>query len=133
MLASIYLVGGSIHDLIYAKQPKDLDFVVLGKNNQDWILEVLEKYSIPYQLNKLGGYKLLYQGMKIDLWLSDDLFSSIQYNVDGILFELQTNRLVSLTFEDFTHHNLKEVNPENNIENGRKEKLIEFANSYLGK
>lgn len=88
MLAPIYLVGGSIRDLIYAKQPKDLDFVVLGKNNQDWILEVLEKYSIPYQLNKLGGYKLLYQGMKIDLWLSDDLFSSIQYNVDGILFEL---------------------------------------------
>ena len=34
-LAPIYLVGGSIRDLIYAKKPKDMDFVVLGKDSVD--------------------------------------------------------------------------------------------------
>ncbi len=132
-LAPVYLVGGSIRDLIYAKEPKDLDFVVLGKNHLDWVLEVFEKYNIDYKFNRLGGYKFLYRDVEIDLWLSNDLFSSIQYNVDGIFFELQTNRLISFTFEDFMKNNLRVVNRENNIENGRKEKLIKFSESYFNK
>lgn len=81
----------------------------------------------------MGGYKFLYRDVEIDLWLSNDLFSSIQYNVDGIFFELQTNRLISFTFEDFMKNNLRVVNRENNIENGRKEKLIKFSESYFNK
>ena len=34
-LAPIYLVEGSIRDLILAKHHKDLDFVILGKEQQD--------------------------------------------------------------------------------------------------
>ena len=132
-LAQIYLIGGSIRDLMYKKKPKDMDFVVLGNKQLNWILEVLKGYNIKYDLNKFGGYKFTYNDTIIDLWTTEDLFSSIQYNVDGLLFNLNTNSLISLTFNDFKNNGLKLVNEENNIENGREEKLITFENKYLDK
>ena len=40
-LAPVYLVGGSIRDLINTTKPKDLDFIVLGKEHLNWVLNVL--------------------------------------------------------------------------------------------
>ena len=131
MLAPVFLVGGSIRDLISAKRPKDMDFVVLGKDQLDWILTVLGRFNIKFNLNRFGGYKFVYGDTEIDLWLTEDLFSSMQYNVDGLYFDLRTNTLLSLTFDDFTKNGLKMINPENNIENGREKKLIKFENQYL--
>ena len=131
MLVPIYLVGGAIRDLMFAKTPKDLDFVVLGKDNLDWVLEVFQKFGISYTLNSFGGFKFEYDDTSIDLWLADDLLSSIQYNVDGLLFDLGKNRLLSLTFDDFLDKGLKVVNYENNIEKGREEKLILFEKEYI--
>lgn len=130
-LAPIYLVGGSIRHLIYAKKPKDMDFTVLGKEQLDWVLKVFKAYNIDFKLNRFGGYKFIYDDTEIDLWLADDLFSSMQYNVDGLYFDLRTNSLLSLTFDDFNKNGLKLINPENNIENGREKKLIKFERLYL--
>ena len=130
-LASIYLVGGAIRCLIYAKKPKDMDFVVLGKEQLDWVLEVFKAYHIDFKLNRFGGYKFIYDDTEVDLWLAEDLFSSMQYNVDGLYFDLQTNSLLSLTFDDFNRNGLKLINSENNIENGRERKLTRFAELYL--
>lgn len=130
-LAPIYLVGGSIRDLIYARKPKDLDFIVLGKEQLDWVLIVLKRFNINYNLNRFGGYKFVYDGTNIDLWVAEDLFSSMQYNVDGLYFDLRTNSLLSLTFDDFNKNGLKLVNPENNIEKGREKKLIRFEKQYF--
>ena len=130
-LAPVYLVGGSIRDLIYAKKPKDMDFVVLGKEHLNWVLMVLNGYKIKYGFNKFGGYKFIYEDTEIDLWLAEDLFSSMQYNVDGWFFDLRTNSLLSLTFDDFNKNGLRLINAENNIENGREKKLIKFEEKYL--
>lgn len=130
-LAPIYLVGGSIRDLIYAEKPKDLDFVVLGEENLDWVLRVFKAYNIEYKLNKFGGFKFTFKDTVIDLWLSNDLFASMQYNVDGLYFDLKTNDLLSLTFDDFNRNGLKLINPENNIDNGREKKLIKFEKKFL--
>ena len=130
-LAPIYLVGGSIRCLIYAKKPKDMDFVVLGKEQLDWVLKVFKTYNIDFKLNRFGGYKFIYNDTEIDLWLAEDLFSSMQYNVDGLYFDLRTNSLLSLTFDDFNKNGLKLINPENNIENGREKKLAKFERLYL--
>ncbi len=119
-LAPIYLVGGAIRDLMYAKKPKDMDFVVLGKEQLDWILKVFKTYNIEFTLNRFGGYKFIYGDTEIDLWLAEDLFSSMQYNVDGLYFDLRTNSLLSLTFDDFNKNGLKLINSENNIENNRE-------------
>lgn len=129
-LCPIYLLGGAIRDLIYAKKPKDLDFVVLGKENIDFVMQVFEKFNIKYDFNKFGGFKFEYDNTIIDLWLIDDLFSSIQYNVDGLFFYLNDNSLLSLTFEDFVNNGLKLVNSDNNIDNGREKKLIKFEEKF---
>lgn len=131
ILAPIYLVGGGIRDLICAKKPKDLDFVVLGKQHLKWVLYVLDRNNIKYNFNKFGGYKFIYEGTEIDLWLTEDLFSSIQYNVDGLLYNLNKNSLLSLTFEDFIKNDIKLVNTENNINNDREKKLLKFKQDYL--
>ena len=55
----------------------------------------------------------------------------MQYNVDGLYFDLRTNSLLSLTFDDFYKNGLKLINPENNIENGREKKLTKFERLYL--
>lgn len=129
-LCHIYLLGGGIRDLISAKEPKDLDFVVLGQKNIDFVLQVFEKFNIKYCFNRFGGFRFYYNDTKIDLWLSDDLFSSIQYNVDGLFFDLKNNSLLSLTFEDFINNGLKLANDQNNIEKGREKKLIKFQEEF---
>lgn len=40
-MAHTFLVGGSIRDLILARTPKDMDFVVLGTENNDLILSLI--------------------------------------------------------------------------------------------
>ena len=65
------------------------------------------------------------------MWVTEDLFSAIEYNVDGIFFHLNSNSLLSFTFDDFLKNGLKLVNPVNNIQNGREKKLIKFQKDYL--
>ncbi len=127
--SNIYLLGGGIRDLLVAKIPKDLDFVVLG-NDKKWIDEVFRIYKIRPHRNRFGGFKFEYSGTKVDLWLSEDLFSAIQYNIDGLLYDVKNNSLISLTFDDFLKNGLRLINPDNNIEKGRKEKLLKYEKEY---
>ena len=128
-----YLLGGCIRDLINANYPKDIDIVVLGKENKDFIEEFIKKFNIDYTINKFGGFKLKYNNLEIDLWVSDDLFSSIQYNVDGLFYDLSNKSLVSLTFNDFLENGVREINTENNINNGRIKKLQKFEKEFRQK
>ena len=50
-----------------------------------------------------------------------------------MFFDLKNKSLISLTFDDFDKNGLKLINSENNIENGRKQKLLEFEKEYFGK
>ncbi len=125
-MCNIYLLGWAIRNLIEAEIPKDLDFVIVGRENIDFIYLLFEKLNNKYTYNRFGGFKFEYNGTSIDLWLTDDLFSSIEYNVDGLFFNLNNCSLISLTYDDFLKNGLRKVNDENNIENGRMKKLIEF-------
>ena len=129
-LAPIYLIGGAIRDLMNARCPKDLDFVVVGKQNLEWVMDVFNGFEIEYIFNRFGGYKFNYNGTEIDLWLTNDLFSAMEYNVDGLLFDVKNNSLLSLTFDDFIDNGLRKINNDNNIENGRIKKLIKFEKEF---
>ena len=91
---------------------------------------VFKIYKIHPDRNRLGGFKFKYNGTKIDLWLSEDLFSAIQYNIDGLLYDIKNNSLISLTFADFLKNGLRMVNPNNNIKKGREEKLLKYEKEY---
>lgn len=132
-LAPVYLVGGAIRDLMYAEKPKDLDFVVLGQENIEWVRMVMEKFGICYEFNRFGGFKFSYNGVAVDLWLAEDLFSAMQYNVDGLFFDLRNHSLLSLTFDDFLQNGVRLVNCENNIEKGRELKLNIFEKKFFEK
>lgn len=131
-LAPIYLVGGAIRDLILAKEPKDMDFFILGTEYSNLIINILESYNIELKRNKFNGYKFIYQNTEIDLWFTEDLFSAMQYNVDGLYFDLRFNKLLSLTFEHFIKNGLQLINSENNIPGDRIKKLKKFETLYLG-
>lgn len=126
----VYLLGGAIRDLIMDNVPKDLDFIVLGMEYSKDILEVLNKYKIDFNYNHFGGYRINYNGVHVDLWASNDLFSAVQYNVDGLFFYLNDNNLISFSFDDFVKNGLKLINPDNNIEKGREKKLLQFEKDY---
>ena len=104
--------------------------MVLGWDNLDWIMLVFKKFNIEYSFNKFGGFRFTYNDTDIDLWLSNDLFSAMQYNVDGLFFDLRTNSLISYTFNDFINNGIILVNNENNRDNGRGKKLIKFRESF---
>lgn len=63
----------------------------MGRDNIDFINLLFEKLNIKYTYNKLGGFKFNYNNTEVDLWLTDDLLSAIQYNVDGLFFNLKDN------------------------------------------
>lgn len=128
-LSPIYLIGGGIRDLMNAKIPKDLDFVVLGEDEK-WIQEVFKAFKIEPGRNRFDGFKFEYNDTIIDLWLTKDLFSAMQYNVDGILYDVKNKRMISLTYNDFLKNGLREINPENNIDNGRVKKLLKFEKEH---
>ncbi len=65
MLCPIYLMGGAIRDLLMAKKPKDLDFVIVGEEYKEWVLKVFKKFNIDYTFNRLGGFSINYQETKI--------------------------------------------------------------------
>lgn len=117
----IYLLGGGIRDLILSKTPKDLDF----------ILSILKNLHIEYTLNSFEGFKFCYQETVIDLWLTDDLYSGVQYNVDGLFFDLRANSLISLTFDDFREHGLRLIKEDGIVNESRKMKLKEFEKRFL--
>lgn len=129
-IAPVYLVGGTIRDLIMARESKDLDFIVLGMEYSNDVLEIIKKYKIDFTYNRLGGYRIKYNGVHVDLWTSNDLYSAVQYNVDGLFFYLNDNNLISLSFDDFVKNGLKLINSDNNIEKGREKKLIQFEKDY---
>lgn len=125
-LSNVYLIGGGIRDLMLAKNPKDLDFVILNEKDYSWVFEVLNRFKYSYTYNRFGGLKISFGDIMVDLWITNDLFDSIQYNVDGLFYNVKHKEFLSLTFEDFVKNGLREVNQNNNINNGREKKLIAF-------
>ena len=58
------------------------------------------------------------------------MFANNALNVDGLFFYLNDNKLISFSFDDFVKNGLKLINPDNNIEKGRENKLIQFEKDY---
>ena len=124
-----FLMGGATRDLMLGLEPKDLDFVCL--DTYGMIDNFVLKYNLNWRRNKFGGYKIYYHDIKIDLWSTKDLFASIEYNIDGLFYDVANDYFLSFGFFDAIEHGIVKLNENNNTtnierQNNRKEKLEEF-------
>lgn len=93
-----YIVGGAIRSIYKNRKPRDIDIIV--KNNLEQILLTL-KSSITTSKNSLGGYKIDFGGIIVDIWdfenhwafktgiLNPDeknLAESCFYNFDALIY-----------------------------------------------
>jgi len=120
-----YLVGGAIRSTLLGNDDiNDLDFVIL--TNKDILKNTLSKLDPQYKKNEYGSYKVNYDGVEVDLWCTSDLFDTIEYNADGLLYDIHSNKVISLTFNDFIKNGLKLINKDKNLDKDRKEVLEKF-------
>lgn len=40
-------------------------------------------------MNKLGGYKIYNNSVVVDLWNTNDLLKSIEYNIEGLFYDIK--------------------------------------------
>lgn len=120
-LAPIFLIGGALRDIENNITPKDLDFVVLDKTNT--IVKLfIDRFNLNYTINKLGGYKISYNATTIDLWSTDDLLKSIEYNIEGLFYDVKSGFLLPFGYNDALENGLRVINPNNNINDETKKK-----------
>lgn len=134
--SSIYLMGGAVRDISNGKIPRDLDFVVLSDSDKE-IVDFIQKYQLQYKKNNFNGYKITYNEIEIDIWNSNDLYKCIQYNFDGIFYDIKNKIIIPFGYYDAIETNtLVEINPKTCSKNGqgidfkkrekRKQKLLKL-------
>ena len=133
-ISPIYLIGGTLRDIESSRKPKDLDFVVLDDTNQI-VKSVISKYNLKFEINKLGGYKIFYNDIIVDLWSTNDLLKSIEYNIEGLFYDVKNDLLIPFGYYDAIENGLRQINPNNNILNDEKKhnRKVKFENYIKSK
>lgn len=109
--------------MLLGNSPRDIDIIVLC-DNDDEIKSLIEKYEIEYVKNHFNGYKLKYNKLEIDIWNTNDFYKCIQYNFDGLFYDIKNKIFLPFGFYDaLESKTLKEINP--NITRNRITKDIE--------
>ena len=58
----------------------------------------------------MNGYKINYNGMMIDLWKTTDLYTSVEYNIDGLFYDVANSQLIPFGYFDALENGLRKVN-----------------------
>lgn len=133
---SVYLIGGAIRDIFLNNNFKDLDFVCTC--DEKYIIDFINNNNLKYKKNSFGGYKISYLDIEIDMWSEVDLFNSIEYNLDGIVYNIGRDEFIYFGFYDAIENGLKKINFNRNLKNEkriaeRKQKLEYFLKIYKEK
>ena len=118
-LCPVFLIGGAIRDISLGNEPKNLDFVCLDNNNN--IEFFLEKFQLSYEINKMKGYKINYKEITIDLWKTRDLYTAVEYNIDGLFYDVANSQLIPFGYFDALENGLRKVNEKNNIKDQHRQ------------
>ena len=95
---------------------------------EDFIKTFISKYGLQFSYNHFNGFKITFNDIEIDLWHTKDLFDSIEYNADGLLYDINNHRFISLTFDDFLKNGPKKINYSKNIDDKSQERLLKLKN-----
>lgn len=118
-IAPIFLIGGALRDIELLTPPKDLDFVVLS-DTDEIIKTFIEKNNLKYKINKLGGYKIYNNSVVVDIWNTNDLLKSIEYNIEGLFYDIKNDYIIPFGYYDALENGLRIINPNNNINEEEK-------------
>lgn len=131
----LYLTGGAVRDLLFLnKKPKDIDFVILTQEKNN-IKNFIKENKLKYTLNSFGNYKISYNNFEIDIWSTNDLYKTMQYNLDGLFYDIKNKSFIVFGFfKALEKRKLIELNPiRHPIKKRRKErknKLKDFLKIY---
>jgi hypothetical protein len=92
-----YLLGGAVKDILLDNTPKDIDITVysiLHNNTKKFV----DTFSLDYNMNNFNGFKINYNNTSIDMWDTNDLLKVVQYNLDGLLYDINQHVLLSFGF-----------------------------------
>lgn len=66
----IYIVGGFLRDIINEKRSRDIDMII--DLPQKSIESLLQKSTLNYKFNRMGGVKIKLNSFEVDLWSIDN-------------------------------------------------------------
>lgn len=129
LICPIYLMGGALKDIENDRIPKDLDFVCLCNNANEvnqLILDYINKFHLEYKINRLGDFKITVNDTTIDIWTTNDLLKAIQYNLDGLFFDVRSSSYIPFGYYDALENGLREINPNNNLKDKKENRKIKL-------
>ena len=128
----VFLLGGAIKDIIYNNIVKDLDFVVLSDNAES-IEKFINDNDLKYIRNSFNGYKIEYNDIHIDIWPTQDLYECIQYNYDGLFYDIKNDLILSFGYLNSINDKLIKINDGKKHPNKNKdaERLNKIKNYIL--
>jgi hypothetical protein len=121
----VLLFGGAIRDILADKTPRDYDFVVTFRSS--FLEEILASFE--FRKNRFGGYKLVLDGIKIDIWSIDDtwafrnklissspenLTKTVFLNIDSIAVNLCRGNVYAKRYREAIEKNLLDIVLEKN-------------------
>jgi hypothetical protein len=104
----LYIVGGCLRDIINEREIDDLDIII--KLPKEKLLHFILKLSCPYRINNLGGFKLIFDSIIVDIWTFEENWAfkekvlekrkqNIQkgtfFNFDSLVYNFSRNRFYS--------------------------------------
>ena len=95
----LYVLGGTIRDVMLDKKPKDVDFLFF--DNEAEMFKFLDDTKIKYALNSFGTPKIDYNGKMVDMMSKQNPYNLLMYNVDGLFYNCTKSKFMLLGFENF--------------------------------
>lgn len=131
----ILLLGGAIRSIILNEKIKDIDFVLLTQK-KDNIRGFINNFNLDFEKNFMGGYKIHYNDLEIDIFSVNDLFDAVHYDTDFLFYDLDNHMLISCgSLNSYKKRTIKEVNRSHSLgksEKIRTKKLIKYIKHITG-
>ena len=98
------LVGGAVKNLIMGEPIKDLDFVLLTQGESN-IKQFFDKNNINYRKKRQIGYDFIYNGIRVDIVLVNDLYYAGNLNTDLLFYDIGKKQFIPIGVEHAIKNN----------------------------
>ena len=125
----VMLLSGCIRSTIMNLPPRDLDFVILTQGKCQ-IIDFIHKFKLEYTRNAAGGYKILYNDCKIDIFTVNDLIDAAAFDSELLFYDINRHMFISCgAFRSFENRTIHRINNKIMLlygDQARLKKIIKF-------